>query len=183
MATYTMYAPFNGTVSGLNCYCNNRHTPCSTPCNGTGTKCKDIINCQTCSSPCGCSTCCQHNVVPSGEYFCCPLDIAGNESMSIFAEIGSNLLSVKIIHRDICTSCCTGDRAKGTDLEVYTGYSGGGVRLGSLMYGHLANRQHANGTIINKPAGFNTWAAYIGKIPGGSDPCYSGPHTHLNIRS
>ena len=191
MPTYSVYAPFNGSVTSLNCYCNVIGSPCSDPCATSGTKCKDIANCKTCSSPCGCSGCCYHTIVGPG--YCCPLDIAAAQNTYIYAYMSTNIYSVKFVHMsDVCSTSCTPCQNDtidlGTYLELYTGLNATGFRVGYILYAHLKNRQKSNGQVVDcpNPGGSGHWGTLIGQIPpkpAYQQGCYSGPHTHFSVKT
>jgi hypothetical protein len=187
MPSYYIYAPFNGGVSSLNCYCNAIGSPCSSPCASEGSKCKDIATCTTCSSPCGCSGCCYHTIVGTGH--CCPLDLSGvSANTYIYAWMGWEIASVKVVYMSGVCASATGDINNGIFLEVYTGFGATGVKLGRLLYGHIKNRQLSNGRIVSRPPDIpdgQNWYLILGQVPEypGPNTCYSGPHTHFSIRS
>ncbi|GAB4577974.1 MAG: hypothetical protein Fur0022_07060 [Anaerolineales bacterium] len=191
MATYNVYSPFNGTITGLNCYCNAIANPCAPNCDQTGTKCKNKseINCKTCTNPCFCS-CCYHTVVGAALGNCCPMDIAGvSVGTYVVAYLGYNIRSVMIdIMDDVCSANCSvcqgNDIDKGTYVQLYTALNAGGKYLGRILYAHLSNRQYSDGQIINAPLP-GSWNIYLGTVPSKPDgqKCYGGPHTHLCVKA
>lgn len=214
MATYYIYSPFSNQVIGSDCYCYRRScnpcpspipcpsgqcrtancgpcvTPGATPCvpdcptSTAYSYCKDLTNCVTCGGSCFCNSCCKHKLVgPSGNTL--PLDIAASASSWIYAYMSAGIASVKIVHTDGVCSTATGDITRGTYLEAYTGSNASGKKLGSLLYGHLQNRQHPNNHIINKSCCTYPWFVSIGQVPSvpANQTCYLSTHVHHNIKA
>lgn len=223
MATYYIYSPFSNQVIASDCYCYRRScnpcpnpipcptgqcrtancgpcvTPGGTPCvpdcpNSTSHPfCKDLTNCVSCAGSCFCNSCCRHKLVgPSGNTL--PLDIAASSGSWVYAYISPNVASVRIVHTDGVCQSATGDITRGTYLETYTSINAGGKKLGSLLYGHLSNRQHPHNHVINKPTGpcpaaeissSCTWGVKIGQVPQvpPNQTCYLSTHIHHNIKA
>lgn len=185
---YTIYSPFSGQALALNCYCYRRtYDPCNAsadcPTSSTYSYCKDKTTCMSCGSPCFCSKCCYHIVVGESSGYRSPLDISASAGSWIYAYMSASIASVKIVHMSGVCASATGDINLGTRLEAWTGLNATGKRLGRLLYAHLSNRQHGDGTIINKSGTEFPWFVSIGQVPSvpAGQTCYLSTHTHFSI--
>lgn len=202
MPTYYIYSPHSGQVIGLNCYCN-RLAPST--CNGTccndansnncacnGTTCRkkilqtSTLNCGNCGDCC-CQECCRHVVVGESVGRTLPLDVVANAEDLIYAYMGRNIVSVKLLNYTSTLVCAseTGDIARGILVEAYTGLNASGTKLGNLLYAHIKQPTSQVGSVINQPTIGNPWPVLLGKVPPrpNGSTCYQSTHTHFSIKA
>lgn len=133
MPSYYVYAPFFGTARGRYCYPGGTCDCCAL---GEG----------QCGN-CGCRT---H---VAGASLCCPADIFGADGAQVRLYASSNILSVRTVYTGFCRSTPPPNSAwvnRGVKVELYCGSNARtGSYIGTVLYGHLMNRNVVNGQIYN----------------------------------
>lgn len=158
--TYYVYAPINGEVWSLDCYC---HGPCA--------------NAQP--PDCG-SASCKHTVVGgAGEQpIWKPADIVGGIAGTYVCFFASGAESIQVQHiNNVCASGVT-PWTCGVKVLMYR-LPNQVCLMGTVVYGHLQNRI-ADGYTANRPP--EGWGLIVGELPANCNcGCSDLIHTHMEF--
>lgn len=180
MPTGYIYSPIDGQAISGDCYCN-RYDSCGYQCNQTEP-------CVPTGCYCNHSGCtgCDHKIV-GGIYNCCPLDVSGSVGQVLYFRCNSVVGSIKIQYCGNSQTQCVcaseqGDINLGVVVNLYR-QANAGCYMGSIIYGHVRNRQNYNsdGQVIN--TNFTNFTRAIGEIPAvpNGSQCYQSVHSHMDV--
>lgn len=161
MPSYYVYAPFFGTAKGRYCYPGGSCNCC-------------LLNEGQCAD-CGCST---HT---AGASLCCPADIFGLTGAQVRLYASNNVLSVRTSYTGFCATTPPPNFPwvnQGVKVDLYCGSNARrGSYIGTVLYGHLMNRNVGNGQIYN---GDQVNGLLIGSISNVWCNCNSCPGSVCN---
>lgn len=171
-------APLTGKVTSVCCYCRG----------GGGYELCPTGQITDCSSLCGPgSGKCHHRQVISGFSWPGPLDIAAPQGTAVyFLATDATVRSVRFEYYDgVCSDTSLRD-SRGLVVRMYTQLNAQGAHIGSVMYGHLADREVfvAHNQVANATDWGPNWLYMrIGSVASSClCSCSSGPHLHIDVQ-
>jgi hypothetical protein len=126
----------------------------------------------------------------SALYFSCALDVGGLANELVFFYSSDAVQSIRVRHFAPWQHMCL-TRAgepyvyddgnsylwdRGLFVDMYSEPNGGGGRIATLLYGHVAPTR-GDGEVVNGHSGIA-----LGYLPAQPEPmpyCYRGPHVHM----